>query len=199
MSDKYKKTKELVFPGSKLGVIEEFIPGKGTYEKGGSIYSKIIGNADLDAINKEASVRSSNKNPILPSKDSIVTGIVSGIQGKAATLDIYKINDHTLRAPFTGMLHVSRCSPKYERGINDVCKLADLIRAKVVDVKDGFIKINTVDAKLGVIRAFCSNCGNILVYKRNKLKCKKCGNFEKRKVSDDYLEKEFNGRHEKWR
>ena len=188
------KKKVLVLPGSKLGVVEEFIPGKGTYEREGSIYSKIIGHANKDAVNKKVVIRPLTDNPILPSKDSIVTGVVSSIQGKAATLDIYQINAHTLKRPFTGMLHVSRCSPKYERGMTDVCKLADLMKAKVVNDKDGFIKLNTVDAKLGVIRAVCSNCGNFLVYKRNGLKCNKCGNFEKRKVSDDYFKKELSER-----
>jgi exosome complex component CSL4 len=192
------KKKVLVIPGSKLGVIEEFIPGKGTYERDGSIYSKIIGHADIDAVNKKVAVRSLNNDPILPFKDSIVTGVVSSIQGRVAILDIYQINDHTLKVPFTGMLHVSRCSHKYERGITDVCKLADLMKAKVVDDKDGFIKLNTVDEKLGVIRAICSNCGNFLVYKRNGLKCNRCGNFEKRKVSNDYFKKELSGRNKNW-
>ena len=188
------KKKVLVLPGSKLGVVEEFIPGKGTYEKEGSIYSKIIGYADIDTLNKKVEIRPLIDIPILPFKDSIVTGVVSSIQGKAATLDIYKINAHTVKRPFTGLLHVSRCSPKYERAITDVCKVADLMRAKVVDDKDGFFKLNTVDAKLGVIKAVCSNCGNLLIHERNGLKCKKCGNFEKRKISEEYFKKELSER-----
>jgi hypothetical protein len=35
----------LVLPGERLGVIEEFIPDSGTYVKDGVIYSKIVGRA----------------------------------------------------------------------------------------------------------------------------------------------------------
>ncbi len=186
MLDKTNR-KIFVTPGFKLGVIEEFTAGQGTFEKNGSIYSEITGYANLDSLEKTATVNYLTKNPILPSRGSIVTGIVSNIQGKAAILDIYKVNGHPLEVPFVGALHVSRCSQRFEKGITDVCRISDLIKAKVVDDRDGFIKLNTIDRDLGVIRALCSNCGNILIFRKNVLKCKECGNFEKRKISEDYF------------
>lgn len=51
-----QKTGRLVVPGERLGVIEEFIPDAGTFVKDGVIYSKIIGRALVDLMNKRVSV-----------------------------------------------------------------------------------------------------------------------------------------------
>ena len=190
MSDKDKK-KLFVTPGDKLGVIEEFVNGLGTYERDGSIRSKTTGYVAKDFLNKKVSVSPLIRGPILPCGGSIVTGIVSNVQGKAATLDIFEVDGYALEVPFTGVLHVSRSSPKYERSITDVCKLADIMKAKVVDNKNGFTRLITVEKNLGVIRAFCSKCGNLMVFRKSGLECKKCGNFERRKVSEDYAVREL--------
>ena len=47
-----QKSGHLVVPGERLGVIEEFIPDLGTYEKNGVIYSKIVGRSLLDLQNR---------------------------------------------------------------------------------------------------------------------------------------------------
>jgi exosome complex component CSL4 len=190
MSDKDEK-KRFVTPGEKLGVVEEFFNGPGTYERAGSIYSETTGNVTKDFLNRKVSVSPLIKEPILPCGGSIVTGIVSSVQGKAVTLNIFEVDGFALGAPLTGFLHVSRSSPKYERNITDVCKLADIMKAKVVDNKNGFTKINTVDRNLGVIRASCSKCGNLMIFRKNGLECNKCGNIERRKVSEDYVVKDL--------
>ena len=51
-----QKSGHLVLPGERLGVIEEFIPDSGTYVKDGVIYSKIVGRALMDLLNKRVSV-----------------------------------------------------------------------------------------------------------------------------------------------
>lgn len=185
------EVKKFVTPGVKLGVIEEFFTGPGTYELNGAIYSIITGHATIDAVNKRVSVNPLTKELDLPRKGSIVTGIVSNVLSKFAILKIFKIDNQILGKSFDGDLHISMANVRYERSINDVCKRADIVSAKVMDNKNGFVKLTTADRKLGVIKAFCSNCGNILLLKRNGLKCKKCDNFEKRKVSQDYVAKDF--------
>ena len=41
-----------VLPGDRLGVVEEFLPGLGTYEDGGTIYANFTGTARIDNKNK---------------------------------------------------------------------------------------------------------------------------------------------------
>lgn len=188
-----KNNKEMKFvtPGLKLGVIEEFISGSGTYEQNGGIYSKITGHANIDSLNKKVSISPLTKELILPNIDSIITGKVVNVQSKFAIIDIFKIDENLIGGSFGGDLHISKSNTRYEKSIDDVCKRGDMIRAKVIDNKNGFIKLTTADRNLGVIRASCSSCGNLLFMRRNGLKCKICGNFERRKASQDYIAKDF--------
>jgi len=187
-----KSNKEMKFvtPGLKLGVIEEFISGSGTYEQNGGIYSKIIGHANVDSLNKKVSVSTLTKDLVLPNIGSVVTGKVVSAQSKFAVIAIFKICENLIEGPFGGDLHISKSNTRYEKSMDDVCKRGDMIKAKVIDNKNGFIKLTTADRNLGVIRASCSSCGNLLFMRRNGLKCKRCGNFERRKASQDYIAKE---------
>ena len=45
-----------VLPGDKLGVVEEFLLGTGTYEQEGTIYSNFTGTAKIDIRNKRVTV-----------------------------------------------------------------------------------------------------------------------------------------------
>ena len=56
----------LVLPGERLGVIEEFIPDSGTYVKDGVIYSKIIGRALMDMLNRRVSVYPLKEGAVVP-------------------------------------------------------------------------------------------------------------------------------------
>ena len=51
-----RRSGKFVIPGEKLGVIEEFMPGPGTYVHNGTIYSKITGRTLVDVLNKKISV-----------------------------------------------------------------------------------------------------------------------------------------------
>ncbi|MGE5637500.1 MAG: RNA-binding protein, partial [Chloroflexota bacterium] len=51
-----QRSGHLVLPGERLGVIEEFVPDAGTYSKDGVIYSKVVGCALLDMLNRKVSV-----------------------------------------------------------------------------------------------------------------------------------------------
>ena len=50
---KQTQTGDVVLPGDRLGVIEEFIPGSGTYEEEGVIFSSIQGQINLDMEKRE--------------------------------------------------------------------------------------------------------------------------------------------------
>jgi len=52
--------KRLVLPGEELGTTEEFLPGKGTYEEGGKIYSAVAGVLDIDTKEMAILVRPAN-------------------------------------------------------------------------------------------------------------------------------------------
>lgn len=181
-----KKSGQFIVPGEKLSVIEEFVPGPGTYTEQGVIYSKIVGQVLMDMLNKKVSVYPLAQVVSVPRTGNIVVGQVSHVDRKGATLRISKIGKKTLAGFFTGVLHISDVSPGYIETMSDACKTGDYVRAKVVSKKNRTYHLSTVDNNLGVIYAFCSACGYALSLRRGGMQCARCGKFERRKVALDY-------------
>lgn len=181
-----RESGKFVLPGEPLGVIEEFIPDAGTYVKDGVIYSKTVGRALLDFLNKRVSVYPLIQAARIPKVGSIVLGQVSNVQTENASVRIFKIGDKPLSGFFSGILHVSDVQQTYVKSMFDVCKPGDIIRAKVISEKNRVYHLSTKDKELGVVYAFCSQCGFMLELKRHIMRCARCGKIEKRKIALDY-------------
>jgi exosome complex component CSL4 len=181
-----QKSGRLVVPGERLGVIEEFIPDSGTYVKDGVIYSKIVGRALLDMLNKRVSVYPLTKGELIPKVSSTVVGQIGNAQSDNVLVRIFKIENKRLSGEFSGILHVSDVSDRYIDQMSDVCKPGDIVRAKVISGKNRIFHLSTNDKNLGIVYAFCSRCGNLLEPQRYELHCPKCGNTENRKMAPDY-------------
>ncbi|MBX5326695.1 MAG: exosome complex RNA-binding protein Csl4 [Candidatus Bathyarchaeia archaeon] len=187
MSKPKRKSGVFVTPGDRLGVIEEFSPGPGTYVRQGTIYAKITGRSLIDLLNKEVSVYPVIRTAVVPRTGSIVIGQVAQTQNQTANISITKIGKRALNGEFTGVLHISDASPVYQESMFDVCKTGDIVRAKVVSEANRTFHLSTaLDRMLGVIYAFCSNCGHMLQWRRTKMRCPNCGRIENRKVASDY-------------
>ena len=181
-----QKSGHLVVPGERLGVIEEFIPDSGTYVKDGVIYSKIVGRALLDLLNKRVSVYPLVNGELVPKVSSTVVGQIGNAQSDNVLVRILKIENKRLSGEFSGILHISDVSDRYVDSMNDVCRPGDIVRAKVISGKNRIFHLSTNDKNLGIVYAFCSRCGNLLEPQRYELHCPKCGNTENRKIAPDY-------------
>ncbi len=186
MSLSKQKSGQFVVPGDRLGVIEEFMPGPGTYEQNGTIYSFATGRALVDVLNKQVSVFPQTRFLAFPKVGSIVIGQVRDVQSRIAVVRIFQVDTRPLSGFFTGILHVSDVSLRYVESMYDACKPGDIIRTKVVSDKNRTFHLSTKEPNLGVIYAFCSRCGNFLTFRRVQMRCSKCGKIEKRKVAQDY-------------
>ena len=174
-----------VLPGDKLGVIEQYLPGVGTYEKDGTIFANFTGNARIDLKNKRVTVLPATRIAVLPKEGTTVIASIIHVSEKMATMNIWKINDKAVHVPFTAMLHISSSSPRYERNMSDVCKAGDIIRARVIEM-NRIPQLTTAGRGLGVIKAFCSKCGAVLEFKNRRLQCPSCGNIERRRLAEDF-------------
>jgi len=181
-----QKSGHLVVPGERLGVIEEFIPDSGTYVKDGVIYSKVVGRALLDLLNKRVSVYPLVNGELIPKVSNTVVGQIGNAQSDNVLVKIFKIENKRLSGEFSGILHISDVSDRYIDSMNDVCKPGDIVRAKVISGKNRIFHLSTNDKNLGIVYAFCSRCGNLLEPQRYELHCPKCGNTENRKIAPDY-------------
>ncbi len=181
-----QKSGHLVLPGERLGVIEEFIPDSGTYVKDGVIYSKIVGRALMDLLNKRVSVYPVVNGAMVPKTGTIVVGQVGNAQSDNVLVRIFRVGSKKISGVFTGILHISDVSDRYINSMNEVCKPGDIIRAKVISEKNQIYHLATQDKNLGAMYAFCSRCGNLLNLDRYEMRCARCGNIEKRKTTMDY-------------
>jgi exosome complex component CSL4 len=186
-----QKSGQLVVPGDKLGVIEEYEPGPGTYVEEGTIYSLTTGRALMDLLNKKVSVYPGVRASGVPRVGSIVVGQVTEVQNKQATVRIFQVGDRVLSGFFSGLLHVSDVSPRYVESMYDVCKPGDVVRAKVVSDKNRVFHLSTNERDFGVLYAFCSRCGHVLALRRFRMRCDECGNLEHRKPAQDYGKGDF--------
>jgi exosome complex component CSL4 len=177
----------LVVPGERLGVIEEFIPDSGTYVRDGVIYSKIVGRALMDMLNRRVSVYPLLEGGVVPKVGTTVIGIVGNAQSDNVLVRIYQVGKKKKQSGvFGGILHVSDVSDRYIDSISDACKPGDVVRAKVISEKNQVYHLNTAEKNLGVIYASCSICGNLLEQRQHDMHCTKCGNVERRKTAMDY-------------
>lgn len=182
-----QKSGHLVMPGERLGVIEEFIPDSGTYVKDGVIYSKIVGRSLIDLQNRRVQVYPLTQGAVTPKVGAIVIGQIGNAQSDNTLVKIFNVSKKKISGSFGGILHVSDVSDRYIDQMSDAVKPGDIIRAKVISEKNQIYHLSTNDRNLGVLYAFCSHDGSLLVQERyNNLKCPKCGNVERRKIAPDY-------------
>ncbi len=177
---------EVVIPGERLGVIEEFVPDVGTYVSDGVIYSKVLGRTVVDLVHRKVSVQPLRGGVKVPKLGSVVVGQVMSVQTQNAGVRIFELGPKEISGFFSGVLHVSDVQMRYVDSMFDVCKPGDIVRAKIISEKNRTYHLETRDKELGVVFAYCSNCGYVLEQRRQAMHCPRCGRIEKRKVSVDY-------------
>jgi exosome complex component CSL4 len=180
------KIEKLILPGEKIGVIEEFLLGNGTYEEEGTIRSLALGDARIDLEKKVAEVVPRTKPLVYPKEGSKVVGEVEQVKRPMASIDIFRVDDHFISVSFTGILHFSSMSREYTRHMALAVRESDIVEAKVINMKNRIIQLSIQEPEYGVIYAFCSKCGSLLELKRTRLICPNCGRMERRKVSTRY-------------
>ena len=179
--------KDSVAIGDLLGVVEEFIPGTGTYEVNGKIYATFNGIKRVDRQRLEVSVQPLRKKEVIVPQvgDSVIAEVIFA-RRQSALLRIFKIKNSFLFDTYDGILHVSNMSQGYMANVEDGFKPTDIVRAKVMSKNAFEYELTTKFPEQGVIYAECSNCGTVLVREGNELKCSLCGYPNPRKFAKDY-------------
>ncbi|MFN3384673.1 MAG: exosome complex RNA-binding protein Csl4 [Archaeoglobaceae archaeon] len=170
----------IVFPGDKIGNVEEFKAGKGVYEDNKEIYAGIAGYLEIK--DRVANVSAFKKIPELK-KDDVVIGRVVDVRNNFVMVEIARKRgeDRDLGHTNLAMLHISNVG-KFEN-IANALSYRDIVKARVIDATP---KISIREPEMGVLKAFCSACKVDLVLEKGRLKCPNCGREESRKISSSY-------------
>ena len=169
---------KIVMPGDKLGIIEQYLPGDGTYDDNGDIKSAVLGNVKINQKMKVISVVSDAKPALLKVGDTVY-GQITDIKPQRANVKIecMKDNGRPLALPYMGAIHISQAKKDYLEKLSDAFRIGDIVQAKVVD------------EDCGVLKAMCTRCRDFMhtTQKDNELQCNTCNKKERRKVSKNYV------------
>ena len=183
-----EEAKSVVIPGDQIGILEEYIPGKNTYEKDGKIYASTVGTIEKDLSKKEISVKKLTKEPCVIEKGDTVIARVESLKKQMAMLSIFKIEGEKGDLPdsINASLHISQIKQSYVPDFSGLVSEGDVIRAKVLSAMNGQYQVGLMERELGVLKSFCRKCRKALILKGNKLECPLCGYYQFRKTSTDY-------------
>jgi exosome complex component CSL4 len=177
----------VVFPGEKIATTEELLSGQGTHKMKGTIVSGILGNVHINRNTMSAEVSPLTKTPeSLRNGDIVLVEIKKTTKSMVLVDIIHVAGKH--RALFNekiATIHISNLSREYVSATNEKYRIGDIARAKVIQVHPS-IKLSTVGPDLGVIKAFCVNCRNVLDKKEKGFECPICGRTDTRKTAKDY-------------
>lgn len=184
------KETDVVLPGDKLAVSEEFLPGRHAIDEGGFVKALVVGKARRDLRNMEISVEPASKAEEVGVGDYIL-GHVESVQSGSAGVKLYYLNGRPTHKDFTGSLSLR--GPSMGRGgrrggprVGPPVKLGDIVRCRVFSTVNGIIHLSVEDDRSGVVFALCGNCGRPMTRGGSKAKCDECGNVEDRKLANDF-------------
>ncbi|MCX8194939.1 MAG: exosome complex RNA-binding protein Csl4 [Candidatus Micrarchaeota archaeon] len=182
-----RKEGKVVVPGDFIGTAEEYVADHGTYVENEKIYAAIFGEAKEErkvlSVNQRRALR-------LLGVGAVVVGTIENIVEPIALVNIESGSD--VRESRFGestdyaVLHASMIKKGYVKNVRDEYKIGDIIRAKIVDVRNGELRLATDSDELGAIKAFCAKCRHPMKLEGGLLKCEGCGWKDNRKIAKDY-------------
>jgi exosome complex component CSL4 len=191
MSKKPKIVGKEVFPGEKLAVIEEYNEGEGTYNLDGEVRSAEIGVTQHDEASRSIAIDKKTPEIIVPEAQMEAVAEVGSVARRDARVDIFILDGRPVHPTYSGVIHISDISREYTKNIDMALRNGDIVKGKIVNVKNRLNQISLADPEYGVIYAYCTRCGGLLESDRGKLTCPDCGRVERRKTARGYGKEEL--------
>ncbi|MEI6795502.1 MAG: exosome complex RNA-binding protein Csl4 [Methanomassiliicoccales archaeon] len=179
--------KRSVVPGEEVGVVEEYMPGIGTWEdEDGKIHAALLGELQIDNEEKVVTVTAQKPMTLLVPGD-LVFCQVTDVRSAMAICEVVAVEGkgREVTGDTNGTIHVSKLSQEYVQEVGKEVRPSDIIRARVTQVKPS-VQLTTASEHLGVIKALCRKCRQPLVKVEKGLYCATCDRQDYRKMADDY-------------
>jgi len=181
-----------VVPGDVIGHEEEYVEGQNVFleEPAGLLRASTVGVLRLDNNLKVASVLPA-RTLRAPGKGSFVIGMVTQVRENLVFTELYGeisldprprwVKEFSGR--LTGVITPEHISDSRIDDIYSFLRPGDIIVARVMSTISPYL-LSVKSPQLGVLYAFCSRCGSLMTPEADGFRCPRCGNFEKRKVSN---------------
>ncbi len=181
--------KEFVIPGSVLGSEEEYVAGPNAYDVEGNIVADAIGTKVLDSTKYEAAVQKQTREVRIIERGCIVTCVVSLVKAAAVLVEIREAEINGQRRTVhdrNGSINVRNIANSYVKSCEDMYRIGDIVRAKVIDITPYGVELETKAPELGVIKAFGIRGRKPLHLIDGALRDPATGATEERKISSAY-------------
>lgn len=184
MTKKRSMSENNRLPGEKIAMIEEYLPGKNTFEDGNLIRSTSVGTVELNKAEQVVSIQ--NKKPIaVPNVGDVIIGTVEATLGPMIAVSMNYINGVRTELNVECICVVRHLRKKYVALVKDVVKL------KIISHVNGTIHATIDEHDLGVLFTKCRKCFGRVVKIRDAVKCSECGWIDDRKLSSDFEKADF--------
>ncbi|MCX8161474.1 MAG: exosome complex RNA-binding protein Csl4 [Candidatus Bathyarchaeota archaeon] len=182
------RREEIVVPGDRVAVVEEFEPKYGFYEDLGIVRSSMVGYPVFDMDKRIVYIEKTLCRYPLPKPGDNIYCLVYEVNDRIAFAHILKVvgRSKVFQPPFTGILHISRLKKIKADNMRDIVKPGDNIYASIVSYCNNVYHLTISGPGFGVILARCPYCGSILERKEQSLVCVRCNVTEQRRISKYY-------------
>lgn len=179
-----------VEPGEPVAVIEEYIPGPGTYVDDGVIRASVTGLVVFNESYKVVEVRPA-KALRTPRRCTSALGVVTGVRSDLVTVSLAAevslkpqprlVDEYS--GVFDGAIPIQLVADEYVKDMHDYYRVGDVVLVKVMSNSNPFT-LSTRSPQHGFLYGVCSRCGGMLAPESNKTaRCGSCGSVEPRKSS----------------
>jgi len=191
MAKKQRLDRREVFPGERLAVIEEYGDGEGTYEMDGDIRSAELGVTRRNNAARSMEVEKKTPEIIVPKEGMVAVAEVGSVARRDARVDIFMLDGRLIHPTYSGVVHISDISRDYTKNIDLALRSGDIVKGRIVNVRNRLNQMSLAGNEYGVVYAFCSRCGGLLENDRGRLTCPDCGRVERRKTASSYGREEL--------
>eukprot|EP00164_Ancoracysta_twista_P005206 GFYU01007119.1.p1 GENE.GFYU01007119.1~~GFYU01007119.1.p1 ORF type:complete len:196 (-),score=46.48 GFYU01007119.1:155-742(-) len=177
-----------VTPGDKVGDIDDYTPGSGVYARKNALYSSLVGVTQVaKAAGKPViSVVRDVETTYIPEIGSVVTGKVTKVNTRYATVSILCVGGHPVKEQFTGIIRVQdvRAYDVDKVEIYSSFRPGDVVNTEVISLGDSrSYYLSTAKNELGVVFAESMAGHTMIPISWQEMQCPKTKMKEKRKVA----------------
>jgi len=179
-----------VCPGQRLGHIEDFIPGEGTYVRKQHIHASVVGVKVIipssDNSKLVLNIMKEKEPSIVPDLHSVVTARVTKVNPRFASVVILCVGTKVLKEAFPGIIRSQdvRATEQDKIEIYKCFRPGDIVKAEVISLGDSrSYFLSTSKNELGVIFAKSVAGATMIPISWDSMQCPKTKMKEFRKVA----------------
>ncbi|KAF9558809.1 Exosome complex component CSL4 [Mortierella alpina] len=181
---------DAVVPGQRLGHVQEYIAGAGTYALQDFLYASVVGLKQISRTSDNElptmTVQRENSQSAIPEIEAIVTCKVVRVNPRFASVNIMVVDGKPCKDDFQGIIRVQdvRATEKDKVKIYNSFRPGDIVRAQVISLGDArSYYLSTAANELGVIFGTSVAGGSLVPISWQEMQCTKTKVIELRKCA----------------